>query len=203
MTDSKTNQPDPVSVIDRTEQAHTLLQPARLELMGLLDAPKSAAALARELDLPRQRINYHLRALESVELIECVEERKKGNVTERLYRRTGSSYAISASTLGSLGPEPADVGDQFSSGYQIAKASQVIEELGALRVAAKAAKKKLPTFALDVDLRFANAEARNAFADDLAAAVADLVRKHHDDKAKGGRFFRFYLGGYPRPAARS
>ena len=48
-------------------------------------------------------------------------------------------------------------------------------------------------------MRFASAERRNEFAEELAAAVADLARKYHDDRAPKGRSFRFYLGGYPVP----
>ena len=51
------------------------------------------------------------------------------------------------------------------------------------------------------DVRFASPKERHAFADELAAAVAGLVRKYHVDDAEGGRDFRFYLGAYPRPKA--
>lgn len=188
-----------VEVIEETRRAKALLDENRLRLLAELEEPGSAATLARRLDLPRQRVNYHLRELEAHRLVELVEEKRKGNVTERIYRRTGRGFVISNAALGELGSDPDDVNDRFSSSYQIALASRAIRELAALRTGAAAAKKKLPTFALDVDVRFATAEARNAFADDLAAAVADLVRKHHDDAAPKGRKFRFYLGGYPRP----
>jgi hypothetical protein len=59
----------------------------------------------------------------------------------------------------------------------------------------------LATLALEVEVRFADAESRSAFAQELADAVAALVKKHHDDKARGGRTFRVYLGAYPKPAA--
>jgi DNA-binding transcriptional ArsR family regulator len=35
--------------------------------------------------------NYHLRALERHALVELVEERRKGNVTERMMRATAAS----------------------------------------------------------------------------------------------------------------
>ena len=52
-----------VDVIEETERAQALLQPARLELLERLREPGSAAAVARDLGLPRQRVNYHLREL--------------------------------------------------------------------------------------------------------------------------------------------
>jgi len=62
------------------------------------------AGLARKLGLPRQRLNYHLRALEDAGLVELVEERRKGNCFERLLRATARSFVISPEALGVLGP---------------------------------------------------------------------------------------------------
>lgn len=188
-----------VDVIEEPRRAQVLLHQVRIELLENLAEPASAAALARRLDLPRQRINYHLRELEGQKLIELVEEKRKGNVTERIYQRTGESYAISTAALGNLGSRPDDIQDRFSSAFQIALASQAIRELATLQTGAAAARQKLPTFALEVLVRFASAEKRNAFAEELAGHVADLVRKYHDEKTPGGRDFRFYLGAYPKP----
>lgn len=188
-----------VEVIEEARRAQVLLHPVRMELLENLAKPASAAALARRLGLSRQRISYHLHELKGQCLIELVEEKHRGNVTERIYRRTGRSYAISTAALGSLGSKPADIQDRFSSAYQIALASQAIRELAMLQAGAQAQRKKLPTFALEVEVRFASADRRNDFAEELAATVADLVRKYHDEKAAKGRRFRFYLGAYPRP----
>ncbi len=176
-----------------------MLHTTRLELLENLGEPSSAAALARRLGLPRQRVNYHLRELEAQRLIELVEEHRKGSCVERVYQRTGWSYAISTAALGRLGTMPDDIHDRFSSAYQIWLASRAVRDLGYLQSGARAAGKKLPTFALEVEVRFASANTRSEFAEELAACVADLVRKYHDDKTGGGRKFRFYLGAYPRP----
>lgn len=191
--------PVEVDVIDDPRRAQVMLQEQRLELMAALGEPASAAALARHLGLPRQRINYHLKELAQYQLIEVVAEKRRGNCVERIYRRTGESYTISTAALGKLGTDPSAMQDRCSSAYQIALASRAVRDLGILQTRAQAAGKRLPTFGLEVDVRFASAAARKEFAEALAAAVADLARKYHDDKAKGGRYFTFYLGGYPRP----
>lgn len=188
-----------VEVIDQVQRAKALLDEGRIRILEALSEPASAAALARRLDQPRQRINYHLRELEAHRLIELVEERRRGNATERIYRRSSASYVISTSALGNLGSEPEAMRDRFSSAYQIALAARAIRELDALRIGAAKAKQRLPTFALDLDVRFASADERNQFAEELAGAVADLARKYHRDEAPRGRTFRFWLGGYPRP----
>lgn len=188
-----------VEVIADLSRAQSLMSEVRLRLLDLLASPASAAALGRLLDLPRQRLNYHLRALEAQGLIELVEQRKRGNVTERIYRRSAQSYTISPATLGSLQVDPGNIPDRFSAAYQIALNSRSLAELARLRRGADAAGKLLPTFALDTELRFADAATRAAFAEELAAAVTDLVRRYHDGDAPNGRAFRLYLGAYPRP----
>jgi DNA-binding transcriptional ArsR family regulator len=48
--------------------------------------------LAARVGLARQKVNYHLKALERHGLVELVEERRKGNVNERMLRATAASY---------------------------------------------------------------------------------------------------------------
>jgi len=187
-----------VEVIEEPERAQALLHPARLRLLENLAEPSSAAGLARRLGLPRQRVNYHLRELEGQRLVELVEERRRGSCVERIYRRTGRAYVISTAALGRLGATPGEIQDRFSAGYQIALASQAVRDLGVLQAGAAAAGKKLPTFALETEVRFATAAQRHAFAEELTETVAALVRKYHDEAAPRGRTFRFYLGAHPR-----
>lgn len=188
-----------VDVVEDTERAQVLLNPTRLALLARLDAPQSAVALARELDLPRQRINYHLRELETWQLIECVEERRRGSVAERLYRRTGTGYVISGAALGGVAAAPEQIQDRFSAEYLIAMGARTVSEVGHMQVQAAAAGQRLPTLSVDVEVRFASAEARNAFAEELIAAVAALVQRHHDEQAAEGRTFRFCLGAHQKP----
>jgi DNA-binding transcriptional ArsR family regulator len=188
-----------VQVIAEPERAQALLDRTRLQILERLATPGSATSLAQELELPRQRLNYHLRELERQGLVNVVHERRRGSVTERVYQRTGERYAISVEALGALGSRPDAVQDRFSSAYQIAVASQAIADLAMLRTGAALAQQALPTMSLEVDVRFADAAARSAFAQELADAVAALVRKHHDERAPQGRTFKFYLGAYPKP----
>ena len=73
-----------VAVIDDPAAAEAALEPGRARLLAQLTEPRSAAMLAAAVGLPRQKVNYHLRTLERHGLVELVEERRKGNVTERL-----------------------------------------------------------------------------------------------------------------------
>ena len=53
-------------------------------------------------------------------------------------------------------------------------------------------------FTLDAEVRFASAENRAAFADELATAVLDLVARYHRDD---GRPHRLVVASHPVPAA--
>ena len=58
-----------VEVIQSPQAAAAALDPVRARLLAELSEPASAATLAARLSLPRQKVNYHLRALESHHLV--------------------------------------------------------------------------------------------------------------------------------------
>jgi DNA-binding transcriptional ArsR family regulator len=172
-------------------------QPLRARILERLATPTTAAAIARALQVPRQQVGYHLRALDKQGLVELVEERRNGNVVERLIKASSRAYLVSAEALAALASDPEQAGDRFSSGYLIAVAARSVRELAELRERAQKAGKSLPTFTLQADIRFSSAGARRAFADELAQAVADLVARHHDERHPGGRRYRLFLGVHP------
>jgi DNA-binding transcriptional ArsR family regulator len=179
------------------EPAAALLDPVRQRLLAELRQPDSATGLARRLRLPRQRLNYHLRVLESAGLVELVEERRKGNCLERVVRATARSFVISPDALGPLGVLADAAPDRLSSAYLLAAAGRTIREVGALEECARQEQKRLATLTLDGEVRFASAESRAAFAEELAAAVARLSAKYHDERAPGGRRFRLLAAVHP------
>ncbi|MFD0663710.1 ArsR/SmtB family transcription factor [Thermocatellispora tengchongensis] len=97
-----------VAVIEDPAAAEVSLDPIRARLLAELSAePSSATMLAAKVGLPRQKVNYHLKTLEAHGLVEMVEERRKGNVNERIMRATAASYVISPAALASVQPDPA------------------------------------------------------------------------------------------------
>lgn len=177
------------------------MRPMRGKLLEALAEPASAAGLARKLDVPRQKVNYHLRELEKQGLVELVEERKRGNCVERIVRATAKSYVVSAEVLATLAIDPDAAKDVFSSRYLVAAAARTIRELAVLRERADKAGKRLPSLTLQSEVRFASAADRNAFGEELANALARLVEKYHDEEAEGGRRFRLLVGLHPALAA--
>jgi DNA-binding transcriptional ArsR family regulator len=181
----------------RKQRAEALFRPMRLRILAELAAPDTAAGVARRLAVPRQKVNYHLRELEREGMVELVEERKSGNCLERLVRATARSYLVSAEALGALAADPESIGDRFSSAYLVAVAARAIRELAELRQRAEQAGQRLATFTVETEVRFASAQERKRFLEELATAVAQLVGRYHHAAAPGGRSFRILLGAYP------
>lgn len=186
-----------VAVIEDPAAAEVSLDPMRARLLAELVEPASAATVAARSGLPRQKVNYHLRALERHGLVELVEERRKGNCTERVLAATAMSYVISPTALAAVEPDPARAPDQLSARWLVALAARLVRDVGALLTGAARARKRLATFALEGEVRFASASDRAAFTRELASAVTALLAKYHDETAQHGRRHRLVLAVHP------
>jgi DNA-binding transcriptional ArsR family regulator len=190
-----------VAVIEDPAVAEVSLDPIRARLLAALAEPGSASSLAVQVGLPRQKVNYHLRALEKHGLVELVEERRKGNMTERVLRATAFSYVISPVALAAVAPDPARSPDRLSARWLLALAARLVKDVGELISGADRARKRVATFAVEGEIRFASAADRAAFAEELAASVSTLISKYHDEKVDGGRTHRLVLAVHPSKGA--
>ena len=186
-------------VIEDAAAATVALDPVRSRLLAELAVPASAAELATRLDLPRQKVNYHLRALEAHGLVREVDTRKWGGLTERRLAATASSYVVSPAALGPAAATPARTTDRLSASYLIALAARAVREVGGLVKAAFRSEQRLATLSIDTEIRFRSAYERAAFSQELAAAVAALAARYHDDGAPGGRLHRLVVLAHPLP----
>lgn len=187
-----------VTVIEDPATAEASLDPIRSQILAeLADEPGSATTLAAKLGMARQKVNYHLHALESHGLLELVEERRKGNMTERVLQATARSFVISPAALAAVQPDPSRSPDRLSAQWLLALASKLVRDAGELMTGAAQARKRLATFAMDGEVRFASAKDRAAFAEELAGTVAALVAKYHDETAETGRSHRLVVAIHP------
>jgi len=164
-----------VQVIEDPAAAASALDPMRSRLLAELATPGSAAKLATRVGLPRQKINYHLRALEAHGLVKVAEERRHGGLTERVLEATAKTYIVSPTALG------------LASRYLVAVAARLLREVARL-------KPDQPTMALDAEVRFATPEDRAAFADELTQAVNKAISRYHHDE---GRPHRVVVAAHP------
>ncbi|MET0147231.1 MAG: helix-turn-helix domain-containing protein [Ilumatobacteraceae bacterium] len=189
-----------VAVIDSPDAAAAALEPTRARVLAELVEPGSATTLAGRLGLPRQKLNYHVRALEAQGLVELVEVRSRRGCTERIVQASAAAYVLSPDALG---PAAADAGcsaDKLSARYLLALGARAIREVGTLLKRADATGKTLPTLSIETEIRFRSAAERAAFTRDLADAVVRLGARYHDEHAPRGRWSRLVVFAHPRPA---
>jgi DNA-binding transcriptional ArsR family regulator len=194
---SPTPPPVPIEVLTDPERVASAMSPLRLEMLGALRQPDSAAGLARRMGQPRQRLNHHLRELERAGFLRLVGERVKGNCVERLYRTTAESYLIAPAAMGPMAPERAPDGDRFSWARLVTLLGGALGDLARLRRGADRAGEHLVTASLDTEIRFATPARLAEFNQRLAEAVARLAAEYHDDTAEAGRGYRLVAGTYP------
>ena len=188
-----------IQVINDPAAATVALEPIRSRLLSELATPASAATLGSRVGLARQKVNYHLRALESHGLVQLAEERRWGGLTERLLVATAASYVVNPSALGPVAVDPKREVDRLSASYLIALGARVIREVSDLVRRAKATDKRLATLSIDAEVRFRSPTDRAAFTHELSDAIAKLVAKYHDESAPGGRMHRLVVVAHPLP----
>lgn len=188
-----------IQVIEDPAAAQASLDPIKARLLAELAQPASAASLAARLGMPRQKINYHLRALEAHGLVGVVEEKQWGGLTERRLVATAASYVVSPSASGPVAADPARSTDRLSAGYMIALAARAVREVGDLWRRAQESGKRLATLSIDTEIRFETPAARADFTREITEAVAAIAARYHQPGDKEGRTFRLVLAAYPSP----
>ena len=174
-----------LEVIDDPAAA-VALDPAWARLLAGLAEPASASALAERVDPPPpegQLPPAHPRGA-------WAGHRGRPSAAgaasiERVLHATAASYAAPGA-LGEAAGDPDRITDRLSARYLIALAARAVREVAALVRRAEQAGKRLPTLALDTEIRFRSAAERAAFTSELADAVTTLVSRYHDAGAPGG-----------------
>ena len=191
-----------IAVIEDAAAAEVSLDPVRARLLAELAEPGTATTLAARLGLPRQRINYHLKTLEQHGLVELVEERRKGNVTERLLRATA---AVLRDLAGRAGARPAgsDALARPAVGVLAARARRTPgARCRASDPGAAKARKRVATSRSTARSASPRPPTARRSPKSLAETVAALIGNYHDATAAGGRDHRVIVAIHPKvPAA--
>ena len=178
--------------VEEPEKVRLALSPIRRRLLELLREPSSATQLAATLDLPRQRVNYHLRELEKAGLVELVEERRRRGFTERILRASADLVV----DPGVMGRAFTHIQDQYAAEHLVEVAAGTVRDVARMQTAADADGKRLLTFTLETEVRFAEPSDVHRFTDALTAAMQRVVEEFDSE---GGRPYRLIAGGHPAP----
>ncbi|WP_055046296.1 ArsR/SmtB family transcription factor [Devosia sp. A16] len=183
----------PPVLIDDAAKARQAMTPLRLKMLALLREPGSAATLAATLELPRQKLGYHLHALEKAGLVMPAGERQRRGFTERLFVAKAGSFIVDPAILG--GSPVAEKQDRFAAEYLVARAAETVREVTRMQAAAAEEGTRLLTFTIEADIGFTAPQDVERFAEQLAAMVASLAEEFQAKEE--GRRYRLLIGAHP------
>ncbi len=187
----------PSALLDDLDTALLALAPIRRRILAALGEPASAAGLAERLGMPRQKIGYHLRALEGAGLVQPAGERRKRGFTERLFVAAREHVLDPALMQAPPDPDAIEAQDRHAADHLISTASTIVRDVARMRQAAAAEGSRLLTLTVEADVVFAAPADFDAFTEEVSAAVAGLARRY---SAPQGRRYRLTAAAHPAVA---
>ena len=164
------------------------LPPLRRAVLEQLREPLSATEVAARLGETRQRVNYHVRALERGGLVELVEERARRGCTERVVRATADAVVVEPAVVGSPAAQ-----DRFAADALLANGARLVRDVAKARSAAADRGQRLLTFSIEAEVGFEQPADLERFTDALADRIAELAAEF----GPGQRRYRVVVGGHP------
>jgi DNA-binding transcriptional ArsR family regulator len=193
-----------LETVSDPRRAALLLHPLRSRLLSLARDPVSSSELARRLGLPRQRVNYHVRALEAAGFLKPAGRQRKRNMIEQRYVVTARAFVLSPVVLGPVGADWRDIADPASAEYLLALTEQVRGDLA--RVQREEESEGGPaTLSLKSQFRFDSPGQRAEFTRAVREAMVGVIARHtnpnrmENGRPGRGRPFRLVLACYPAP----
>jgi DNA-binding transcriptional ArsR family regulator len=193
-----------MTYLDEPDRVLTALSPLRRKLLNRLRDPSSATQLAAALGLPRQRVNYHLRTLEAAGLVELVELRQRRGFIERIVRAKPGAVVVDPTVMRHDDRDEAAeidrIQDQYAAEHLVEAAATTVRDVARMQVKADETGKKLLTFTIEAEARFADPASVHRFTDELADTLRQLLARYDQ---RHGRAYRIVAGGYPAARASS
>jgi len=182
-------------VIDDPDQVAVLAHPMRVAILDALRSPNSAAGVARQLAAPRQRTNYHVKALLDAGLLRAAGERRRGNFVEQLYQSVAGTFMVSPRLAWGGDARAEAMRRQLPLEHLVELGERVQREATELLDRAAFDGDEIPSLAVEAEVRFAGPEQREAFMADYLAALKPLLKKYGGRRGDG---YRVALAVYPR-----
>lgn len=186
----------PVVTVTRIEALQTLAHPLRVRILEALREPASAAAIARQIGQPRQKVNYHLKELERAGLVRPVGERRTGNFVESLYEALARTFVVSPRVAWGDTRRPAAMAEQMSLEGLVVLGERLQRDAAALLDRAAFDGEQIASVCVEAEIRLGGEHERAEFLQAYLAAVGPLLKKYGSGR---GRPYRVALAAYPRP----
>ena len=178
-----------VRIIDDLDTLKLMAEPTRAAIVELLDEPRSVTQLAEALAVPRTRLYHHIELLLGKGLIEQVDERRVGPMTERIYALTAKTFRASARLLRS-----GDV-EERAEALTTLILDTTKADLRRSLASAESAGEEVTPLVLGRSIASLTREQAAALKAELEALVARFDEAHAQEP--GGRPFAFAWALYP------
>ena len=187
-------------LIQSPDQAMALLNPLRADIVSRLIEPASAAELARMINEPPQRMNYHLKALEKTGLIRRVGTRQVRNLVEVLYQSIAKTFVLAESL--SLSEETIERLKEHGSLAQLITTAEQMKKDAVYLMEHSEKGTEIPSATLQMDVPLLDGEDREAFIADYVDMVKQLVGKYAKaaDNGQSPPLYKVILSVYPKAA---
>jgi DNA-binding transcriptional ArsR family regulator len=198
-----------VLYIEDVDQAAALLKPQRIEMLKLMDRPRTCLELGQIFEETPQKIYYHIKALQNADLVEQVGERRVRGTVEGSYQARARSYWLASDLVGQIGGA-AIAQDQASLRHLLSLTEEMRGDIGHL---AQQIGREIPSLGLSLHVELNDESRRADFMADVQQMARILARKYGatagddgddegDDKGDDAQpsrpLFRLVLACYPK-----
>ncbi len=158
-----------VTLLQNPDVVLAALSPVRRRILAALTEPASATGISDSLGMTRQKVNYHLRALEAAGLVHLHEERPKRGVIERIMQRSQDVVLVDPATFAETDLSRRDV---VGIAGVISTASDIIRHASTVARQASADGAKVAAVTLDTEIRLRDPAALRSLVADITAVIA-------------------------------
>lgn len=90
-----------ILVLRELDQIKAISHPYRLEIIECFeeDQPATAKQIADRMGEPHAKVNYHIKTLQKVGILELVDEKVKSGIIEKYYRPAAKTFVIDRSIM--------------------------------------------------------------------------------------------------------
>lgn len=160
-------------LIQSPQQAKAIFKPIRLEILQLLNKPRTCNKLAGILNTSPQKIYYHIKILQDSGLVKKVREERVRGIMEGYYQASAASYMLSPGMVKKLGG--AEMAKQQLS---LANLMNLVEQMQAEITILSQSKEEIPSIGLSAQIALNSPADRSAFQAELQECIQKLAEKY-------------------------
>lgn len=163
-----------VLYIEDVDQAAALLKPQRIEMLKLMDHPRTCLELSKVFGETPQKIYYHIKALQNAGLVEQVGERRVRGTVEGSYQARARSYWLASELIGQIGGASI-AQDQASLRHLLSLTEEMRGDIGHL---AQQVGREIPSLGLSLHVELDDEARRAEFMADVQRMAQILAHKY-------------------------